>query len=407
MGFKLTGSILLIILLIFIVALLIRSSPQGNNSLIYSPAALLQTTWRAYANTNLEQGTSRTLDPARGYITTSEGESYTMLRAVWMADKPTFDASWSWTKDNLQHQKGDHLFSWLFGKRANGTYGVLTEQGGSNSASDADTDIALALLFGYARWQDHSYLGDARVIMNDIWTYDVVVINGTPYLAADDAEATSKSDSVLLNPSYFNPAAYHIFAQFDNAHDWDALIQSSFAVITKSSTASLSGSGAVGLPPDWVAISRTTGALRVPPDPQNDTHFGFDALRVPWRLALDWLWFQDPQALTTLRGFSFLDSQWRAQQKLAGVYAHNGAVTEMQETAAMYGGTIGYFMTQDPPAAKAIYQTKMASMFNAATNRWNEQLSYYDDNWIWFGVALYNGLLPNLTQGLPSAAFRQ
>ena len=41
-----------------------------------------------------------------------------MLRAVWMGDKQTFDQSWTWTKDNLQHKTTDHLFSWLFGKQA-------------------------------------------------------------------------------------------------------------------------------------------------------------------------------------------------------------------------------------------------------------------------------------------------
>lgn len=407
MAIRLLASVLALIALVVIVALLIRISPQSKNVLIYSPAQMLQTTWRSYVNEYLEQGTSRTLDPSRGYITTSEGESYTMLRAVWMADKTTFDTSWQWTKNNLQHKTGDHLFAWLFGKRTDGTYGILTSQGGNNSASDADTDIALALLFAYARWQDHSYLGDARVIMNDIWNDDVVVINGTPYLAADDAEGKSKNDLVLLDPSYFNPAAYHIFAQFDDVHDWGALASSSFAVLSESSAAPLGASSTVGLPPDWVAISRTTGVLSAAPESQNDTDFGFDALRVPWRLTLDWQWFGDERALTALKSFSFLDATWKAQQQLAGVYAHNGAVVQPQETAAMYGGTIGYFMTQDPSAAKSVYDAKIAARFSPATNTWEPQLSYYDDNWTWFGAALYTGLLPNLTQGLPSAAFRQ
>ena len=64
----------------------------------------------------VEQGTGRTLDPSQGGITTSEGQSYTMMRAVWSDDRATFDSSWQWTKDNLQ--RPDRLLSWRFGPRA-------------------------------------------------------------------------------------------------------------------------------------------------------------------------------------------------------------------------------------------------------------------------------------------------
>jgi hypothetical protein len=43
-------------------------------------------------------------------------------------------------------------------------------------------------------------------------------------------------------------------------------------------------------------------------------------------------------------------------------------------------------------------------LFNPDTNTWKEELSYYDNNWAWFGIALYNNLLPNLTANVPDAA---
>ena len=64
----------------------------------------------------------------------------------------------------------------------------MTAQGGENDASDADTDLAMSLVFAYARWQDPTYLGDARVIIHDLWAEDVVTINGTPYMSADNVE---------------------------------------------------------------------------------------------------------------------------------------------------------------------------------------------------------------------------
>jgi hypothetical protein len=103
---------------------LTRSAP-----LTFSPLEILGGTWYTYKLEGLEPGTGRTIDRSRGNITTSEGESYTMLRAVWMDDKPTFDTSWQWTKDNL-HRPHDQLFAWLFGERPDGTYGVLTARAG-------------------------------------------------------------------------------------------------------------------------------------------------------------------------------------------------------------------------------------------------------------------------------------
>src|SRR5690606_13703874 len=110
-----------------------------NETLVFSPQRIMSALWADYKSHFLEAESKRTLDPSRNNITTSEGVSYTMLRAVWMGDKETFDTQWQWAKDNLSRQD-DALFYWLYGQRSDGTYGVLAEQGGQNSASDADTD---------------------------------------------------------------------------------------------------------------------------------------------------------------------------------------------------------------------------------------------------------------------------
>ncbi|MDE1925456.1 MAG: hypothetical protein KGH79_04775 [Patescibacteria group bacterium] len=411
MGTRLLGYLFIIAALVIVAAVVYRNGSKSNVPIVFSPTQILNATWLNYKSEYLEAGTYRTLDPARGNITTSEGESYTMLRAIWLGDKQTFDKSWTWTKDNLEHKtglpgQGDHLFSWLFGKQANGAYGVLTAQGGDTTASDADTDIALALLFAYGRWQDHSYLGDARVIMSDIWSNEVVTINGVPYMTADNKEKTETGPTAAVNPSYLNPAAYRIFAEFDNGHPWDRLATSSYAVINGSMSAKLGGTSSAGLPPDWVNINKTTGAMTAAAA-SSDTNFGFDALRVPYHVALDYEWFGTPQAASTLQKMRFLTEQWQANQKLASTYAHDGTVIDTAEDAAMYGGTIGYFMVADPAHAAEVYQNKLQYLFDPDTNTWKEMLSYYDDNWAWFGIALYNRDLPNLTKGLPPSAFIQ
>jgi len=377
---------------------------------VFSPTEVLQSTWDRYKETYVDS-TYRTIDPSRRAVTTSEGQSYTMLRAVWEDDKKTFDGAWQWTQTNLA-RPNDHLFSWLWGQRANGTYGVLTAQSGENTASDADSDIALALIFAYARWQDPRYLDAARLIIKDIWSKEVVEIAGQPYLAADNLEKNASSPWITVNPSYISPASYELFSKVDPTDNWMALRAQSYVLLEESVALPLGATSSAGLPPDWIRVSRTTGALLPPVSSTTsvstyDTNFGYDALRVPFRIALDWEWFRDPAALTLLGKFAFLSSAWEHSGRLASQYAHNGVTVNAAESASMYGGTIGYFMIADPKDANAVYQQKLLTLYDPGTDDWITPLSYYDANWAWFGIALYTGALPNLAQNLPQGTFSQ
>lgn len=377
---------------------------RPSHPLIFSPMQVLASSWYNYKKLYVDADSYRTIDWQRGGVTTSEGQSYTMLRAVWQGDEQTFDAAWQWTLRNLAHED-DHLFSWIWGTRSDGSTGVLTEQQGQNSASDADTDIALALVFAYARWQDPSYLQEARLIINDIWEQEVIFIRGKPYLAANDIEKTSGSASIVVNPSYFNPAAYHLFAFIDRTHPWEELRTHSYAVLAESARLSVGTEDSAILPPDWILVNRKNAAITIGSSPPHTSSFGFDALRIPFRIALDAEWFHNPQATKALSDLAFLSSAWKKSGRLASTYSHSGKEELSVESAAMYGGTLGYFMVQDPEAATDIYRTKLVSRYDANTGGWSPSLSYYDNNWAWFGIALYNRQLPNLAARLPSTAF--
>lgn len=381
------------------VIVLYRNSSKSETQLTFSSHQTLNALWNGYIRDYLEPNTLRTLDKQQNGITTSEGESYTMLRAAWMGDKPTFDASWKWTKDILQH-KDDHLFSWLFGKDTDGTYRVLADKGGQNTASDADSDVALSLVFAYARWQDPSYLNEAKAIVSDIWDKEVVTVNGTPYLAADNLEKNASTADIIVNPSYLSPASYRIFAKIDPSHPWNQLADSSYQILNQSMDLTLNATSTAELPPDWIAVNRTTGQMHAAAGQSLDTNFGYDAFRVPWRIALDYQWNKAPAALSALKKMSFLSAQWNASKLLYAGYTHAGSPVAKTEAPAMYGATIGYFMAADPSAADEIYRTKLGYLFDPSTNDWHEPLGYYDSNWAWFGIALYTGGLPNLTEGM-------
>src|SRR3989338_1134893 len=138
---KITGVVFIVIAVVLFVYVLYYNSTKRHIPIVFSPSSMLQSLWRDYKDEYIEPQSGRTLDTERNNITTSEAQSYTMLRAVWMDDRETFDKSWSFTKNNLQHDE-DALFSWLYGERSDGSFGILTDRGGQNAASDADTDIA-------------------------------------------------------------------------------------------------------------------------------------------------------------------------------------------------------------------------------------------------------------------------
>lgn len=391
----LLGFLLVIIAGVIVVVVGYTNSPQRAIPIVFSNKEMLLETWNAYKKNNTDPTSGRTIDKSQQNLTTSEGESYTMLRAVWMDDRQTFDKSWQFTQNNLQ--RPDHLFSWKYGKLANGKYGILTDQGGANTASDADEDIALALMMAYTRWNDGKYLSAAKPIITSIWENEVVMINGKPVVAADNLEKASPT-TVVVNPSYFAFANYKIFARIDPSHDWNGLADHAYTLLDQLSSSPLGDKTSSGLPPNWITINKATGEF-IPNATSNlNTNFGYDAIRIPFRLALDYAWFHDGRDKDSLSRYGFLDQFWKNTHVLNSIYAHDGSVVSYYESPAMYGATIGYFLVMDPASAKEIYKTKLQTLYSPDQQSWKAPApGYYEDNWAWFGIALAQGALPNLT----------
>jgi endoglucanase len=364
----------------------------ADEPMVASDKTVLADLWRAYTETYIESGTNRTMDLQDGGVTTSQGQSYTMLRAVWMDDQQTFAESWQWTKDNLQ--RDDWLLARRFGERPDGSYGIQDELGGADSATDADVDVAFALLMAYSRWQQDDYLYDALPVIDAVWEQSVVLVDGAPVLVADDLQGTD-ADQVLVNPSYLAPYAYRVFARVDPGHDWSGLVDSSYALLEELADEPLDADRSAGLPPDWVHVDRRTGEFSAVGGDLT-TRFGHDALRLPWRLALDRAWYGEERALRLLEGQSVLAESWTGQGRLVAAYDRDGAPAAGDEAPALYGGAMGYFTTVRPDLADEVYTDELLPLYDPDTGDLAEQLSYYDSNWVWFGMALHLDELPNL-----------
>lgn len=391
MNRKVVGYFLIGAGVIMFVSIFYFNSKYKNITRPFSPYTLLTSSWEKYKNKFINKD-GRVVDYSSQDITTSEGQSYALLRAVFVDDKPTFDLVWKWTSENLK-RPNDNLLGWRWGLIGNREYGFMPN-GGDNSASDADSDTALALILASRRWRDPTYKEDAIKILNDMWALETDTANSKRYLIAGNW--AKNSSELIINPSYLAPYAWRIFAIEDTKHDWQSLITPAYDLLQNSGTASLDKNQGSGLPPDWVAVNKATGNM----GPANinglNSNYSFDAIRVPWRIALDYQWNSNDVAKQyLLKSFKTLDEIYTTNNQLPSSLSHDGTVTDSKESPAMYATAIGYFMVANPGAALDIYQNKIIRLYSNDTNTFNDNLPYYEQNWLWFGVALFNKFLIN------------
>lgn len=382
------GGVIVLSLAMWATVLFLESRFNGLNR-PFGNYTMLVTSWDDYKRRFIDEK-GRTIDYSHGEITTSEGQSYSMLRALFVDDKETFDKTWRWTKIYLR-RKQDQLFGWRWGLRRDGMMGFL-EDGGENSAADADSDIALALILASRRWSNKGYREEAVAILNDMWELEVIEAGGKKYLAAGN---WAKQDGwATINPSYFSPYAWRIFAQVDQEHDWMSLIEPAYELLHRTSEDRLDKTKAAGLPPNWVEISLVGGNIR--PSSQNgqNSDYSYDAIRVPFRIALDYKWNKSKEAKEYLENnFEQLERDFGEKGILASSYLHDGSRAENGENPSMYATALGYFLVKDKGAAEKIFEDKVVRMYSPDTNGFRVDAPYYEQNWLWFGAALYLGFL--------------
>src|SRR5690349_12535160 len=100
---------LLFFLVIFLAGFAFGNSSRSSEKYL-SQLDELSALWSFYKFTYIQEG--RVVSHDENRITTSEGQSYALLRAVWQNDHEVFKRVWHWTKKHLQVRSEDKLFSW-------------------------------------------------------------------------------------------------------------------------------------------------------------------------------------------------------------------------------------------------------------------------------------------------------
>lgn len=364
------------------------------------PAAdpLLVRTWASYRQHFIEDG--RVIDPTAGRATTSEGQSYALLRAVYINDRATFDQVWRWTQAHLQ-VRGDALLAWRWEQRPQGDWGVSDP----HAATDADQDTALALLFAARRWAEPGYEAEARAMLADLWERETAVVAGQRVVVAGDWARGDDGAAPVINPSYLAPYAYRIFAEVDPARPWATLVDSSYDLLERIADSPELG-GTAGFAPNWAAIDPHTGTLLPAPAlGPAASHFSYDASRLPFRLTLDWLWFQDSRARHALASLHGPPREYARGGRLAAAYRPDGSPAVGYESISLYAGVLGGFLfEQDRYLAPRVFAEKVARSYvdaGAGGAYWGAPDNYYDQNWAWLATALVNGGLGNLWANQP------
>lgn len=353
---------------------------------------VLQASWASYRD-HFIAPEGRVVLAERQGGTISEAQGYALLRALWAGDEDTFRRVYRWTRVHLSREAkyGDRLLAWQWGSQGDGSWGVLDW----NTASDADLDYALALALAARRgWRAPTdlpdYEAEARQVARDLLAKEVVEVP-PGWLLLAPGNWRSAEPPMLLNPSYFFPAAYRLMAQSGFAMEFGRLHADAYSFLRRL----LKGVGevqGVGLAPDWVMVA-ADGHLH--PAPERSSHFGWEAVRLPWRLALDRLWYGDLNAFALCRDqfLAFFRREWREKRRLVAEYHYDGTPRVDFESPVLYAGALAAGLAGGDPEFAWQMAQKILAFYRETGNQayFVGPQEYYANNWAWFGLALYAG----------------
>lgn len=375
-------------------------APNMQGSLNYDWHSATEITWASYKDAYITCGEQcgdnmgLVFDPAMDYQAVSEGVGYGMLLAVMIGDQTTFDRIYK-ASERVMIDPSTGLMHWRVNR-----FGDIT---GYGAATDAELDKAAALIFAQARvdggsWQapeGENYDDLARVLLDDI--YEWTVVDGR-YLKPGDAYSGGGYE--IINLSYFAPAWFRIFNQFEDSDRWFPLIDQGY-----ESLYATAGSGD-GLAPDWSTADGRPATEYCEKNGVPESICGYDmrydAIRVLWRIGVDCMWFSDPQACGFIRRSN--DFQMQLPEVNRGrMYDMRGSVVVDYHDIAMSGMWLVAAYAGDHQELINLFGNRLIGAENSYVfnNRFwgNTQEFYYNQTLALFASTLISGHFTNLYSG--------
>ncbi len=299
--------------------------------------------------------------------TTSESMGYVMLIAAYQGDKTNYDKLWNFYISK-KTSASNNMMAWKVN-----CAGVIND----GSITAADIDVAFSLIIAHIQWKEN-YLEEAKTIIGILKNSVITDCSGYKVLKAGYGYGGCNETNI----SYYTPAFFRIFARVTNDNTWTALADDTYTLLNRAANQT------TGLVPDWQS---SIGSAAVG---GRSAYYMYDACRVPWRIALDYLW----------------NGNTKAQQWCTKVtnWANGIGAANIKDGYKLDGSTYGQYNKSSFVGAFAVgamcNSQPITDSFSTRLSQLDE--SFYYDHYlrlIYFHVLSGNFWAPDLTSGVPSA----
>ena len=227
----------------------------------------------------------------------SEGQGYGMIIVALMAG---FDPSAKTIYDGLFRYYKAHpsknsasLMAWAQTKNCRDADG--------SSATDGDMDIAWSLLLAHAQWGSNGsihYLQEARPMIAAIMQQEIN--RQTFSVLLSNAVEPDSDDYFDMRSSDFMPAHFKAFAKATADTGWNMAVDNNYRLFYRMQNAY---SDDAGLMPDFIQHinARPVPARARYLESRYDGYYNYNACRVPWRIATDYILYGDTRSKTLVQ----------------------------------------------------------------------------------------------------------
>ncbi|MEI9948814.1 MAG: glycosyl hydrolase family 8 [Pseudomonadota bacterium] len=307
--------------------------------------------------------------------TVSEGIAYGMILAVYMNDQSLFDGLWKY--EQLWLDKNG-LMDWYIS-------GNGKDRLGTGAASDADEDMAWALLMADRQWGGKGSLGDSYL---NIAKKQIDLVYKTEI---QDEKLLKPGDTwggwSTVNPSYFAPSYYRAFAKATGNDKWNQVLDTSYETLAKSLN-SANKNMDNGLVPAWCTSDGAPNSGAFTNGPASPTHYQYDSCRTPFRIGLDYCQNGEPRAQSYVAKTSQFFAGIGAKQIVDGYNLDGTPRPENQsgQSAAFVGPAVVGAMSS------MSYSPFMQEGYESvATMNLLVGGDYYDESWTVLSLLMLSG----------------
>lgn len=228
-----------------------------------------QKNWIAYQKQFID--TNRVLDSDN--ISSSAGQGFALLFAVFSNDRKQFQDMWAWTQQNMQRE--DHLFRQQYSPSEKGECDKKCISAQPN-ASNGDIIIAWALLAAENKWDRQIFLVEGLRVLDAIKAKLIRQQFGYQLILPSETGVELPDERIQINLSYWVFPALNLFTDVTGDPIWAEIYQSGTSIMKSARF------GDWNLPADWMILSKDKASLQG----AKSAEYGEHANRLPLYLML-------------------------------------------------------------------------------------------------------------------------